>query len=62
MERYKESISLKEFSNVAPFNIFDNCRSLTEVQEITNAFNKYFVKLILLTFTLLLDNIKKKIS
>ena len=43
MERYKESISLKELSNVAPFNIFDNCWSLTEVQEITNAFNKYFV-------------------
>ena len=30
-------------SNVAPSNIFDNGRSLTEPQEIANAFNKYFV-------------------
>ena len=29
--------------NVAPSNIFDNGRSLTEPQEIANAFNKYFV-------------------
>ena len=32
-------------SNVAPSNIFDNGRSLTETQEIVNAFNKYFVNL-----------------
>ena len=30
--------------NVAPPNIFDNGRSLTEPQKKTNAFNKYFVK------------------
>ena len=29
--------------NVAPSNIFDNGRSLTERQELANAFNKYFV-------------------
>ena len=35
--------SLKELPNIAPSNIFDNGRSLTEPQEIANAFNKYFV-------------------
>ena len=30
--------------NVAPPNIFDNGRSLTEPQKMTNAFKKYFVK------------------
>ena len=39
----KNLISLKECSNVTPSNIFDNGQSLTEPQEITNAFNKYFV-------------------
>ena len=36
MERCKESnfISLKELPNVAPSNIFDNGRSLTEPQEV----------------------------
>ena len=31
--------------NVAPSNIFDNGQSLTEAQEIANAFNKYFVSI-----------------
>ena len=31
--------------NVAPSNIFDNGRSLTEPQEIANAFSKYFVNI-----------------
>ena len=39
----KKLISLKELSNIAPSNIFDNGRSLTEPQEIVTAFNKYFV-------------------
>ena len=39
----KNLISFKKMPNVAPFNIFDNGRSLTERQEIANAFNKYFV-------------------
>ena len=39
----KNLISLKELPNVAPSNIFDNGRSLTEPQEIANAFDKYFV-------------------
>ena len=39
----KKLISLKELSNIAPSNIFDNDRSLTEPQKIANAFNKYFV-------------------
>ena len=39
----KNLISLKEFPNVALSNIFDNGQSLTELQEIVNAFNKYFV-------------------
>ena len=39
----KKLISLKELSNIAPSNIFDNDRSLTEPQEIGNALNKYFV-------------------
>ena len=43
MERYKEPNLFKKLSNVAPSNIFDNDRSLTEPQEIANAFNKYFV-------------------
>ena len=38
-------ISLKELSDVAPSNIFDNGRSLTEPQEIANAFNKYYVNI-----------------
>ena len=41
----KNLISLKELPNVAPSNVFDNGRSLTELQEIANAFNKYFVNL-----------------
>ena len=36
-------ISLKELPNVAPSSIFHNGWSLTEPQEIANAFNKYFV-------------------
>ena len=39
----KKLISSKELSNIAPSNIFDNGRSVTWPQEITNAFNKYFV-------------------
>ena len=39
----KNLISLKELPNVAPSNIFVNGRSLTELQDIANAFNKYFV-------------------
>ena len=39
----KNLISLKELPNVAPSDIFDNGQSLTEAQEIANAFNKYFV-------------------
>ena len=39
----KNLISLKELPNVVPSNIFDNGRSLTELQEIANAFDKYFV-------------------
>ena len=39
----KNLISLKELPNVAPSNIFDNGRSLTEPQDTANAFNKYFV-------------------
>ena len=38
----KKFISLKEMSNIASSNYFDNGRSLTE--QIANAFNKYFVK------------------
>ena len=30
--------------NIAPSNIFDNGRNLTEPREIANFFNKYFVK------------------
>ena len=40
----KKLISLKEMSNIAPSNYFDNGHSLTEPQEIANAFNKYLVK------------------
>ena len=36
-------ISLKELPDVAPSSIFHNGWSLTEPQEIANAFNKYFV-------------------
>ena len=36
-------ISLKELPNVVPSNIFYNDQSLTEPQEIANAFNKYFL-------------------
>ena len=39
----KNLISLKELPNVAPYNIFDSDRNLTEPQVIPNAFNKYFV-------------------
>ena len=39
----KNLIFLKEFSIVVLSNTFDNDRSLTEPQEIANAFNKYFV-------------------
>ena len=39
----KNLISLKQLPNVAPSNIFDKGRSLTEPQEIAKAFNKYFV-------------------
>ena len=42
----KKLISLKELYNVAPSNIFENGRSLTEQQEIANAFNKYFVNIV----------------
>ena len=43
MERYKESNLFKRIAYVAPSNIFDNGRSLTEPQEIAIAFEKYFV-------------------
>ena len=39
----KELISLKQLSNIAPSNIFDNGLSLTEPQDIASAFNRYFV-------------------
>ena len=39
----KNLISLKQLLNVAPYYVFDNGQSLTEPQEIVNAFNKYFV-------------------
>ena len=42
----KKVISLKELSNIAPSNIFDNGRSLTKPQEIANTFNKYFVNVV----------------
>ena len=42
-KRTKNLILLKELPNVAPSNIFDNGRSLTQPQEIANAFNRYFV-------------------
>ena len=42
-KRTKNLIPLKELPNVAPSNIFDNGRSLTQPQEIANAFNRYFV-------------------
>ena len=42
-KRPKNLIPLKELPNVAPSNIFDNGRSLTQQQEIANAFNRYFV-------------------
>ena len=41
----KKLISLKDFSNIAPSNIFDNGQNLTEPQAIPSAFNKYFVKM-----------------
>ena len=40
----KNLISSKELPNIAPSIIFENARSLTEPQEIGNAFNKYFAK------------------
>ena len=42
----KNLTSLKELPNVAPSNIFDNGRRLTEPREIVNAFNKYFVNVV----------------
>ena len=41
----KNLFSLKKLSDVAPSNIFDNGRSLTEPQEVANTFNKYFVNI-----------------
>ena len=41
----KKLIFLKELSNIAPSNIFNNDRSLTNPQEIGNAFEKYFVNI-----------------
>ena len=41
----KKLIFLKELSNIAPSNIFDNDRSLTKPQKIGNAFEKYFVNI-----------------
>ena len=43
MKRYKEINLFKKLAYVDPSNIFDNGESLTEPQEIANAFNKYFV-------------------
>ena len=43
MKRYKEINLFKKLPNVDPSNIFDNGESLTDPQEIANAFNKYFV-------------------
>ena len=38
----KNVISLKELRNVVPSNFLNNDQSLTESQEIVNAFNKHF--------------------
>ena len=42
----KKIISLKELSNIALYSISTNGRSLTEPQDITNAFAKYFVNVV----------------
>ena len=42
----KKLISLKELSNIALSNVFDNGQSLTELQDIADAFNKYFVNVV----------------
>ena len=42
MSKWK-GMKFLELPNVVSSNIFDNGRSLTEPQEIANAFNKYFV-------------------
>ena len=34
----KKLISLKELSNIAPSNVFDNGQSLTELQDLADAF------------------------
>ena len=41
----KNLISLKELLNVAPSSISDKGQSLSEPQEIANAFNKYFLNI-----------------
>ena len=38
----KNLICSKELPNISQSSIFENARSLTEPQEIANAFNKYF--------------------
>ena len=43
MERYKESNLFKGNAYCSSIQYFRNGRSLTEPQEITNAFNKFFV-------------------
>ena len=50
-------ISLKELPNAAPSNTFDNGGSLTEPQEILNAFQNILLTL-LLTLNLVLDTQK----
>ena len=42
----KKIISLKELPNIASSSIFYNGRSLTEPQDVTNAFAKYFVNVV----------------
>ena len=43
LKSIKKLISLTELSNIARSNVFDNDQSLTEPQEKSNAFSKYFV-------------------
>ena len=43
LKSIKKLNSLIELSNITPSNVFDNGQSLTESQEKSNAFSKYFV-------------------
>ena len=40
--KYKEVISLKEWSNIAPSNFFGNSGRFFEPQKMANVFTKYF--------------------